>query len=70
MGINPGVADRSAWQRVAFKGGSDQGAINLTTALGSRSGTSYCVSATWNDTKAVDENRFITLYSAVLGALK
>ena len=68
MSINPGAADPTAWQRVAYKGGSDQGVINLTTALLSRNGTRYCVAATWNSAKGVDEGSFITLYRTLLGA--
>jgi beta-lactamase class A len=70
MTVNPGVASPSQWKRIAYKGGSDGGVISMTTALESRSGKRYCVSATWNDTHAeVDESRFAALYGAAIGAL-
>ncbi|HKT80539.1 MAG TPA: serine hydrolase [Vicinamibacterales bacterium] len=67
--INPGLVDPSAWGEVAFKGGSEPGVLNLTTALKSKSGRQYCVAATWNDDSPVDENRFATLYRFLLAAL-
>ena len=69
MQINPGLADKKDWQQVAFKGGSEPGVLNLTTALTGRNGHHYCVAATWNDSKALDENKFYTLYGGVLSAL-
>ena len=70
MSINPGVASVDDWQRIAFKGGSEPGVMNLTTWLVGKSGRSYAVSATWNDTKPLDEARFMTLYSGLIRALK
>jgi beta-lactamase class A len=70
MSINPGVADTSDWQRVAYKGGSEPGVLNLTTWLVARSGKSYCVSATWNDDKPLDETKFFGLYKSLLATLK
>ncbi len=70
MSINPGVADASDWERVAYKGGSEPGVLNLTTWLVARSGKSYCVSATWNDVKPLDETRFFGLYKSLLATLK
>ncbi|MGR4063908.1 MAG: serine hydrolase [Vulcanimicrobiaceae bacterium] len=70
MSINPGVADGTSFRHVAFKGGSDTGVINLTTEVTTKRGTTFCFSATLNDaSKAVDEERFTTAYSAVIGAL-
>lgn len=69
MGINPGVADRTAWASVAYKGGSEPGVLNLTTMVTTARGTAYCVSATWNNTASLDENRFETVYSGLLSAL-
>lgn len=71
MSINPGPATPDHWQRVAYKGGSEPGVLNLTTFVTSHSGSHYIVSATWNDAEAVlDENRFVTLYIRLLNALK
>lgn len=68
MGINPGVAKKSDWDKVAYKGGSEPGVINMTTWVqkGSRS---YCVVATWNDDKPLEEERFALAYGGVLSFL-
>ncbi len=70
MGINPGVATPQDWNQIAFKGGSEPGVLNLTTWLKAKSGKTYCVSATWNNTEALDDARFTTLYSGILAGLK
>ena len=67
--INPGVASPADWQHIAFKGGSEPGAINLTTWLVGHSGMNYCVAATWNNDKALDEVQFVGLYSGILRQL-
>ncbi|MBV9334146.1 MAG: serine hydrolase, partial [Candidatus Eremiobacteraeota bacterium] len=70
MSINPGVADPDAFRHVAYKGGSDTGVINMTTAVTTRRGSRICFSATLNDPQhAVAELGFETSYSAVLRAL-
>lgn len=70
MSVNPGVADPANWARVAFKGGSEPGVLNLTTWLEREDGTHYCVTATQNrQDAALDEEAFFGYYSALLGAL-
>jgi beta-lactamase class A len=70
MSVNPGVANVNDWKRIAFKGGSESGVINLTTWLESKNGKKYCVAATWNNsTEPVDETKFSTIYSGVLSYL-
>jgi hypothetical protein len=49
MQVNPGVANPEDWETISFKGGSEPGVLNLTTALTAPDGHTYCVSATWND---------------------
>jgi beta-lactamase class A len=68
MGINPGVAKKSDWDRIAYKGGSEPGVINMTTWV-EKGAKSYCVSATWNDDKKLDDARFGFAYGAILGFL-
>lgn len=68
MGINPGVAKKSDWDHVAYKGGSEPGVMSMTTWV-TKGSKSYCVSATWNDGKPVDETRFALAYSNVLSFL-
>jgi beta-lactamase class A len=70
MTINPGLAKTQDWQRVAFKGGSEPGVINMTTWLQGKNGKNYCVVATWNNSEApVEESKFMALYSGVLAKL-
>jgi hypothetical protein len=68
--INPGIALKSDWEEVAYKGGSDFGALNFTTALTATDGKRYCVSATWNHNVALDETAFSMLYAGLLHHLK
>ena len=43
--------------------------INLTALLLSNQGHQNCVVATWNDKAALDEGRFVSLYSGILEVL-
>lgn len=70
MGVNPGVADPEQWAAIAFKGGSEPGVLNLTTALTAADGRSYCVVATWNHPdQRLDETALSVLYSGLLRGL-
>lgn len=70
MSINPGVASPDDWQYVAYKGGSMPGALNLTTLVVSDAGTTYIVSATWNNPEAaLEEMQFVSLYGGLIKAL-
>lgn len=53
--INPGPVRPGSWQRVAYKGGSETGVLNLTAALIGKDGRTYCLSMTLNGDKPVDE---------------
>ena len=69
MSVNPGVANPADWTHVAYKGGSEPGALNLTTLVTAHDGATYCMSATWNNNALLDEGRFEALYSSLLHAL-
>lgn len=70
MTVNPGAANPQDWQRIAFKGGSEPGVLNLTTWLQSQAGESYCVAATWNDpAQALNETELTGFYQSVLREL-
>ncbi len=66
MQINPGIAIKTDWTQVAFKGGSEAGVLSLTTYLKSKLNKHYCVSATWNDTKNLSEEEFLAVYQLLL----
>jgi beta-lactamase class A len=70
MGINPGIAQPQDWQKVVFKGGSEPGVMNLTTGLQAKNGKRYCVVATWNSYRPVDEAKFAGLYAGLIDFLK
>jgi beta-lactamase class A len=71
MSINSGVADRAEFRTIAYKGGWDFGAINLTTQVTTKNGATLCFSATLNNSaKDVDEDAFELAYSSVLHALR
>ena len=68
--INPGTADPAAFRHVAYKGGSDVGAINLTTVATTKRGTELCFSATVNDpSRALDDAGVEAAYGGVLRLL-
>lgn len=67
--INPGLANSAQWKQVAFKGGSEGGVLNLTTALTGKDGKHYCVAATWNDSTALDQSKFFAIYGSLLSTL-
>lgn len=70
MTVNPGVANPAAWARVAFKGGSEIGVLNLTHWLEATDGTTYCVVVTQNrDDAGVDEALLANLTQATIGLL-
>jgi len=69
LAINPGVANKKDWARIAFKGGSEIGVLNLTTAVMGKDGTRYCVAASWNDVKAIDEAKATSAYASLLSKL-
>jgi len=68
MGINPGVAKKDDWDRIAYKGGSEPGVICMTTFV-QKGPKAYCIAAAQNDERPVDEARFAFAYGAVLGFL-
>ena len=67
--INPGLASPAQWQQIAFKGGSEGGVLNMTTALTGKYGKHYCVAATWNNDGALEQARFFGIYGGILSAL-
>jgi beta-lactamase class A len=70
MQVNPGVANPDDWEQVAYKGGSNFGAFNMTTHLVDETGSSWCVTATWNTEHAtLNQNAFTTAYLAMIGSL-
>jgi len=55
---------------VSYKGGSEPGVLNATTQITTPSGRTYCVSATWNDARILNEAQFVALYGGLLRLLR
>jgi beta-lactamase class A len=72
MGVNPGVAHRQDWSKIAYKGGSEPGVLDMTTQVTSLDGKhTHCVSVSWNDEAApVDDTKLALLYEKLLAVLK
>jgi beta-lactamase class A len=70
MSINPGLVNPLDWARVSYKGGSEPGVLNVTTWLEAKDGRRMCVSATWNNNAALDEDRFFLLVGGLRESLK
>ncbi|NCC64066.1 MAG: serine hydrolase [Spirochaetia bacterium] len=70
MTINPGLATKEHWRRVAYKGGSEPGVLNLTTFLLDDEENRFTVVVTVNNAeKALDEQRIMEIYQAILNFL-
>jgi len=67
--VNPGLADPDQWATVAYKGGAETGVLNLTTYLVAETGSTHCVSLTWNQDEAVDTPTLYAAYAALLASL-
>src|SRR5690606_13685560 len=59
LGISPGPVEPARWEKVAYKGGSELGVLNLSARVQGRDGRSHCVAATWNGADALDEERLV-----------
>lgn len=70
MTINPGLATKEHWHRVAYKGGSEPGVLNLTTFLLDKEQNRFTVVVTVNNAeKALDEQRIMEIYQTILSSL-
>jgi len=67
--INPGVARPDDWQRVAYKGGSEIGVLNLSTMTEAKDGRTICAVLTVNAPEAVAEDDVFSLYGRMLQQL-
>ncbi|MFZ7092142.1 serine hydrolase [Primorskyibacter sp. 2E233] len=70
MEMGPGLAEPDNWARVAYKGGSEPGVINFTTALLDDVGREVCVSVTLNNNGSIDMLAAGSAYRGVLAVLR
>ncbi|WP_180335840.1 serine hydrolase [Pleomorphomonas diazotrophica] len=67
--INPGPVRPAPWQRIAFKGGSETGVLNLTAALIGKDGRKHCLSVTLNRNAEIDETVAAGLFARAAAQL-
>lgn len=67
--INPGPVRPGAWRRIAYKGGSETGVLNLTAALIDTDGRIHCLSVTLNHREAIDEAAAAGLFARAAAQL-
>jgi beta-lactamase class A len=70
LGVNAGPLNRSDWQDLGYKGGSEPGVLNMTVRVVSASGDEYAVSATQTDDAPVDTNAFTSALQSILVHLR
>ncbi|HEX3864722.1 MAG TPA: serine hydrolase [Stellaceae bacterium] len=66
MQINTGLAARSDWSEIAFKGGGDHGVFNITTRLAPKEGPAYCVSVTVNGDHDLNETQLVSVLTGLV----
>ncbi|MGH0052872.1 MAG: serine hydrolase [Sphaerochaetaceae bacterium] len=71
MTVNPGLALKEHWYRIAYKGGSEPGVLNLTTFLMDEAHNRYTVSVTVNNPdKPLDDTMIMGAYQTILNYLQ
>ena len=70
MRINPGLASKANWKRLAYKGGSNSGVLNFSTWLEDTAGNSYCLAITWNTQQAIDQVKLSGIYTGLIELLR
>lgn len=70
MRINSGVADAATWERVAYKGDSEIGVINLTAWLSDKAGNQFCIVVTWNNSAALDRQKMLQIYASMIDVVR
>ncbi len=70
MTLNPGLAEKTDWQRIAFKAGGEVGVLNFTYDVKGLGGTHWQIALTWNDDNPLPEGKLIGLTNKLLQELK
>jgi hypothetical protein len=71
MQVNPGpvMPDPALWQRIAYKGGSEPGVLNVTALMRDLRGRDWCVALTVNDGAEIPLPEAMADFGAFLRAL-
>ncbi|WP_040449491.1 serine hydrolase [Hoeflea phototrophica] len=67
--LNPGPVRTANWNRVAYKGGSEPGVLNLTAALRHADGDTSCISVSVNAETPIDETAVSSLFARLASQL-
>lgn len=73
LSVNSGLGKEpaKAFYYMGFKGGSEEGVLNLTWLIRNKAGAWYVVAASWNNTKApVDQSQLVNLSRRLLERVK
>ncbi|MEM9358013.1 MAG: serine hydrolase, partial [Pseudomonadota bacterium] len=70
MLINPGLAVKSDWRRVAYKGGSNVGVLNYSTWFEDKAGDRYCLAASWNTTETLQQEKLTSIYTGLIELIR
>ncbi|MEO0496075.1 MAG: serine hydrolase [Pseudomonadota bacterium] len=71
MTAEPGPLSRKDWKRIAFKGGSEGGVLNMTAQFEGADGRQHCLAVTLNSNRPIDAPKFSRAFvelAASLGA--
>ncbi|MEE7461061.1 serine hydrolase [Methylobacterium fujisawaense] len=68
--ISAGMVPGRRWSSVAYKGGSENGVLNLSALVVAESGQHHCVVATWNDAEALNPERLLEPFRGILRILE
>ena len=70
ISINPGLASKDSWNLIGYKGGSEEGVLQLTHLLQKTSDSDYyTVSVTVNNQNGVDNNKVQELVSRLISVI-
>ena len=64
------ITNLDEWARVAYKGGSEPGVLNLTAWLTAKNGNAYCVSVSQTQNSSINKADLISIYNGLLGVLQ
>lgn len=68
--ISAGMVPGRRWSSVTYKGGSENGVLNLSALVVAEGGQHHCVVATWNNAGSLDAERLLEPFRGILRLLE
>ncbi|MEN0086866.1 MAG: serine hydrolase [Pseudomonadota bacterium] len=62
MAVEPGPLPKKDWERIAYKGGSEGGVLNMTAQFEGADGRSHCLAVTLNSDRPIDATKFTSAF--------